>query len=75
MSLKSAMRKAILLWCYFFSKSLLTCLTWILAQIRIIPPEERDEGEGGPVLLLKLCLWEGGVFLNDLLMSVCNTKN
>ena len=75
MSLESAIRKAIPLWYYFFFKRLLTYMIWILAQIRITPSEEGGCGEGGHIFLPKLGLWEGVVFLNDLLMSVCNTKN
>lgn len=50
-SLESARRKAIPLWCSFCFKRPLTCLMWILGQIRIIPLEE-----GGCVFLLKLGL-------------------
>lgn len=32
-------------------------------------------GEGDHIFLVKLGLWEDGVFLSNLLMSVCNTKN
>lgn len=74
MRLESAIRKAVWLWCSFFLKRLLTRLIWILAQIRIIPLEGEDHGKRGQVFLLKLGLWDG-VFLNDILMSVCNTKN
>jgi len=56
MSLESARRKAIPLWCSLCFKKLLTCLIWILAQIRIIPSEEGGCGEGGHVFLLKLGL-------------------
>lgn len=46
----------------------------ILAQIRIIPSEGEDRGEGDHIILLKLGLWDG-VFLNVLLTSVSNRKN
>lgn len=75
MSVESAIRKAIWLWCSFSLKRLLTCLIWILAPIRIIPPEREDGGEGSRIFLLKLGLWDAVVFLNGLLMSVYTTKN
>lgn len=75
MSLESAIRKAIWLWCSFSLKRLLTCLIWILAPIRIIPPEGEDGGEGSHLFLLKLGRWDAVVCLNELLMSVHTTKN
>lgn len=75
MSFESAGRKAVWPWCSFSLKRPLTCLIWILAQIRIIPPEGEDEGEGSRLFLFKLGLWDAVVFLNELLMSVSTTKN
>lgn len=58
-----------------FSKVSNVCLKWILAQIKITPSEGEDGGEGGQLLLPKLGLWDAGVFLNGILMSVCDTKH
>lgn len=75
MRLESAIRRAVWLWCSFFLKRLLTCPIWIPAHIRIIPSEEEGRGKGGQIFLLKLGLWGGGVFLNHILMSVCNKES
>lgn len=60
---------------YSLFKRFLTCLVYRLVQRRTMLSEGEEWGERGHIFLLKLGLWEGAVFLNDLLMNVSNTKN
>lgn len=51
------------------------CLLWILAQVNIIPSEGEDGGEGGQLFLPKVGLWDAGVPLYGILMSVTQNIN